>query len=207
MQTDSTPSPAGNGATHADAPGGASEPPSSLTSLTSLPGPETASTPKGPRRADAPFMLTHPLHIVSLGFGSGLSRLAPGTAGTLFAWAAFEVLNRYLSVLDWGVLIIGGFLAGIWITDFTAKKLRSDDPSSIVWDEIIAFWLVLLMVTPIEFTGKLWAFVIFRFFDMVKPPPIRYFDRRFKGGFGIMIDDLVAAFFTLLVIALWRMSV
>ncbi|OBR47425.1 phosphatidylglycerophosphatase A [Paraburkholderia tropica] len=152
-------------------------------------------------------MLTHPLHIVSLGFGSGLSRLAPGTAGTLFAWAAFEVLNRYLSVLDWGVLIIGGFLAGIWITDFTAKKLRSDDPSSIVWDEIVAFWLVLLMVTPIEFTGKLWAFVIFRFFDMVKPPPIRYFDRRFKGGFGIMIDDLVAAFFTLLVIALWRMSV
>ncbi|WP_321789425.1 phosphatidylglycerophosphatase A [Paraburkholderia sp. J94] len=204
MQTDPTPSPAGNGAPPADAPGGAS---SAALPASSQPAGQNASTPKGPRRADAPFMLTHPLHIISLGFGSGLSRLAPGTAGTLFAWAAFEVLNRYLSVLDWGVLIFGGFLAGIWITDFTAKKLRTDDPSAIVWDEIIAFWLVLLMVTPIEFTGKLWAFVIFRFFDMVKPPPIRYFDRRFKGGFGIMIDDLVAAFFTLLVIALWRMSV
>lgn len=162
---------------------------------------------RGPHRADAPFMLTHPLHIVSLGFGSGLSRIAPGTAGTLFAWAAFEVLNRYITVLDWGVLIIVGYLAGIFITDFTAKRLRADDPSAIVWDEIVAFWLVLLMVTPADFAGKLWAFVVFRFFDMVKPPPIRYIDRRLKGGFGIMLDDLVAALFTLLVIALWRMSV
>ncbi len=152
-------------------------------------------------------MLAHPLHIISLGFGAGLSRLAPGTAGTLFAWASFEVLNRYISVLDWGLLIIGGFLAGVGITSYTAKRLRADDPSPIVWDEIIAFWLVLLMITPIGFVGKLWAFVIFRFFDMVKPPPIRYIDRRFKNGFGIMIDDLIAAFFTLLVIALWRMSV
>ena len=165
------------------------------------------AAPKGPRRADAPFMFTHPLHIISLGFGSGLSRLAPGTAGTLFAWAAFEVLNRYLTVLDWGLLIVVGYFAGIGITDFTAKKLRTEDPSAIVWDEIVAFWLVLLMITPIDFMGKLWAFIVFRLFDMVKPPPIRYFERRFKGGFGIMLDDLVAAFFTLLVIALWRMTV
>ena len=97
--------------------------------------------------------------------------------------------------------------AGIVVTGFTAKRLRADDPSAIVWDEIVAFWLVLLMVTPVDFTGKLWAFVTFRFFDIVKPPPIRYLDRRFTGGFGIMLDDLVAAFFTLLVIALWRMTV
>ena len=169
--------------------------------------PRAAASAAAPRVADARFMLTHPLHIISLGFGSGLSRLAPGTAGTLFAWAAFEVLSRRLTVLDWGLLIVGGFFAGIWITGFTAKKLRIDDPSAIVWDEIVAFWLVLLMVTPVTFSGRLWAFLLFRFFDMVKPPPIRYFDRRLKGGFGIMFDDLVAAFFTLLVIALWRMSV
>jgi phosphatidylglycerophosphatase A len=196
MPTDPTPSPADNLATAgqpADAPVASSK--------------HSASAPKGPRRADLPFMLTHPWHIVSLGFGAGLSRLAPGTAGTLFAWASFEVLNRYISVLDWGILIIGGFLAGIGITAFTAKRLRVEDPSCIVWDEIVAFWLVLLMITPIDFIGKLWAFAIFRFFDMVKPPPIRYIERRFKGGFGIMVDDLVAAFFTLLVIALWRMSV
>ncbi|TDV18364.1 phosphatidylglycerophosphatase A family protein [Paraburkholderia caballeronis] len=179
-----------------------------LPNLPNPPAPRPAGpAAAAPRRADAPFMLTHPLHIVSLGFGSGLSRLAPGTAGTLFAWASFEVLSRYLTVLDWGLLIVAGFFAGIGVTGFTAKKLRTDDPSAIVWDEIVAFWLVLLMVTPIGFTGRLWAFVLFRFFDMVKPPPIRYFDRRLKGGFGIMFDDLVAAFFTLLVIALWRMSV
>ncbi|WP_028229306.1 phosphatidylglycerophosphatase A family protein [Paraburkholderia ferrariae] len=193
MQTEPTPTPADDLAAAAHPAAAAS-----------TPGP---AAPKGPRRADAPFMLTHPLHIVSLGFGSGLSRLAPGTAGTLFAWAAFEVLNRYFTVLDWGLLIVAGYLAGIFITDYTARKLRADDPSCIVWDEIVAFWLVLLMITPVDFTGKLWSFVVFRFFDMVKPPPIRYLERRFKGGFGIMLDDLVAAFFTLLVIALWRMSV
>lgn len=160
-----------------------------------------------PRRATARFMLSHPLHLISLGFGSGLSPVAPGTFGTLFAWASFAALNRYLTVLDWGVLIVVGFFAGIWISGFTAKKLGIEDPSSIVWDEVVAFWLVLLMVTPVSLTGQVWAFVVFRFFDMVKPPPIRYFDRRLKGGFGIMFDDLVAAFFTLLVIALWRMSV
>ncbi|SDB84502.1 phosphatidylglycerophosphatase A family protein [Paraburkholderia lycopersici] len=191
MQTDRTPSPADN-----LAPAGHPASPA--------PGP---AAPGGPRRADAPFMLTHPLHVVSLGFGSGLSRLAPGTAGTLFAWAAFEVLNRHLTVTEWGLLIVVGFFAGIGITGFTARKLRVEDPSAIVWDEIVAFWLVLLMITPVDFEGRLWAFVIFRFFDMVKPPPIRYFDRRFKSGLGIMLDDMVAAFFTLLVIALWRMSV
>ncbi|WP_297356343.1 phosphatidylglycerophosphatase A [Paraburkholderia sp.] len=163
--------------------------------------------PVRPRRATARFMLTHPLHLISLGFGSGLSPIMPGTVGTLFGWASFAVLNRYLTVLDWGVLIVVGFFAGISITAFTAKKLAIEDPSAIVWDEIVAFWLVLLMVSPISFTGQVWSFIVFRFFDMVKPPPIRYFDRRLKGGFGIMFDDLVAAFFTLLVIALWRMAV
>ncbi|HZZ02170.1 phosphatidylglycerophosphatase A [Paraburkholderia sp.] len=160
-----------------------------------------------PRRATARFMLSHPLHILSLGFGSGLSPVAPGTIGTLFAWASFAVLSRYLTVIEWGVLIVAGFFGGIAICGFTAKKLGTDDPSPVVWDEIIAFWLVLLMVTPVTLTGQFWAFIVFRFFDMVKPPPIGYFDRRLKGGFGIMFDDLVAAFFTLLVIALWRMSV
>ncbi|WP_239483026.1 phosphatidylglycerophosphatase A [Paraburkholderia sp. C35] len=160
-----------------------------------------------PRRATARFMLSHPLHILSLGFGSGLSPIAPGTVGTLFAWASFAAFSAKLTVIEWGILIAVGFVAGIGICGFTADRLGIDDPSPVVWDEIVAFWLVLVMVTPASFTGQLWAFIVFRFFDMVKPPPIRYFDRRLKGGFGIMFDDLVAAFFTLLVIALWRMSV
>ncbi|KNH06935.1 Phosphatidylglycerophosphatase A [Candidatus Burkholderia brachyanthoides] len=160
-----------------------------------------------PRKASARFMFTHPLHMLSLGFGSGLSPVAPGTVGTLFAWVSFIVFNQYLTVAEWGALIVVGFIAGCWMTDFTAKKMGVDDPSPVVWDEIVAFWLVLLLVTPATFTGQLWVFIVFRFFDMVKPPPIRYFDRRLKGGFGIMFDDLVTAFFMLLVIALWRITV
>jgi phosphatidylglycerophosphatase A len=202
MQTDPTPTPAD------DLPA-ARLPATAAASGGAAPraGKPRASEAPGPRRADGPFMMSHPFHIISLGFGTGLSRIAPGTAGTLFAWASFEVLNRYLSVLDWGILIIGGYLAGIAITGYTAKKLHVLDPSAIVWDEIIAFWLVLLMITPVSFTNKLAAFVVFRFFDIVKPPPIGYIDRHVVGGFGIMLDDLVAAFFTLLMVALWRMSV
>jgi phosphatidylglycerophosphatase A len=159
-----------------------------------------------PRRATARFMLSHPFHLISLGFGSGLSPVAPGTMGTLFAWLSFAALAGHLSTVEWGALIVIGFVAGIGITGFTAQRLGIDDPSPVVWDEIVAFWLVLLFVTPEPFLGQLAAFVVFRFFDMVKPPPISYFDRHCSGGFGIMIDDLVAAFFTLLVISLWRMT-
>lgn len=151
-------------------------------------------------------MLSHPFHWFSLGFGSGLSPVMPGTMGTLFAWAAFAALDGRLTVVQWAVLIVVGFVAGIYVTGFTARRMGTDDPSPVVWDEIVAFWLVLVFVAPETFVGQLWAFLLFRFFDMVKPPPIRYFDRRVKGGFGIMLDDLVAAFFTLLVIALWRMT-
>ncbi|WP_293042235.1 phosphatidylglycerophosphatase A [Paraburkholderia sp.] len=223
MQTDPTPTPADNlsgsalppaapddraaGAMAAATAGAAAGTTAGAAAGTSAGTAACATAAARPRRADAQFMLTHPFHIISLGFGSGLSRIAPGTAGTLFAWLSFDVLSRYLTVIDWGLLIVLGYVAGIGITGFTARKMQVDDPSAIVWDEIVAFWLVMLMVTPVDFNGKLAAFLTFRFFDMVKPPPIRYFDRRFKGGFGIMFDDLVAAFFTLLVIALWRMSV
>jgi phosphatidylglycerophosphatase A len=168
--------------------------------------PQPSALPKK-RRASARFMLSHPLHLFSLGFGSGLSPIMPGTVGTLFAWASFAALDARLTVLEWTALIVVGFIAGIYVTGFTARKMGTDDPSPVVWDEIVAFWLVLLFVTPETFVGQLWAFLVFRFFDMVKPPPIRYFDRYVKGGFGIMLDDLVAAFFTLLVIALWRMTI
>ena len=213
MQNESSLDPAGS---FSDAPTGESSRPAGGTSSGTPNGTaETGSNgaPKGqprapkPRRATARFMLSHPLHILSLGFGSGLSPIAPGTVGTLFAWASFAAFSAQLTVIEWGILIMVGFVAGISICGFTANRLGIDDPSPVVWDEIVAFWLVLLMVTPATFTGQLWAFIVFRFFDMVKPPPIRYFDRRLKGGFGIMFDDLVAAFFTLLVIALWRMSV
>ncbi|MBP0591853.1 phosphatidylglycerophosphatase A [Paraburkholderia sp. LEh10] len=210
MQNETSLGPSGN---FSDAPTGGQPGGPSSASANGTPDGTTSGAPQGqpraprPRRATARFMLSHPFHILSLGFGSGLSPVAPGTVGTLFAWASFAAFSARLTVLEWGILIAGGFVAGIGICNFTANKLGIGDPSPVVWDEIVAFWLVLLMVTPADFTGQLWAFIVFRFFDMVKPPPIGYFDRRLKGGFGIMFDDLVAAFFTLLVIALWRMSV
>ena len=84
------------------------------------------------------------------------------------------------------------------------RELRTADPGAVVWDEVVAFWIMLWLITPAGLLGQTVAFVLFRFFDMVKPPPIRLFEKRFKGGFGVMGDDIIAAFFTLLVFALWR---
>lgn len=161
-----------------------------------------------PIKATARFMLAHPAHLVAQGFGSGLSPIMPGTSGTLFGWLLFAVLSLRRPELftpgNWAILIALGFALGIWVCAITGRNLGAADHGSMVWDEIIAFWLVLLFITPAGFSTQCWAFIWFRFFDMVKPPPIRYFDRHIKGGFGVMWDDIVAAFYTLLVFALWR---
>jgi phosphatidylglycerophosphatase A len=155
------------------------------------------------------FLLSHPAHFIALGAGAGLSRLAPGTAGTLWAWAVFLLLQIWLTPLQLGVLIGAATLVGWWACTVTAQHLGVADPGAIVWDEIIAFWLVLWLVTPTTFGGELAAFVLFRYFDAAKPGPVGWADRLFKGfgwrgGWGILFDDLVAAFCTLLVIAIWR---
>ncbi|MDO9145020.1 MAG: phosphatidylglycerophosphatase A [Rhodoferax sp.] len=162
-------------------------------------------------------MMAHPAHVMALGFGSGLSPKAPGTMGTLWAWALFVLLQDRLTESQWGWLIVVSILAGWWVCTVTARHLRTLDPSSIVWDEIAAFWLVLWLVSPTSFWEQLAAFVLFRFFDAVKPGPVAWADQLYhqvdphtdpgawrKAGWGIMLDDLVAAFCTLLVLALWR---
>lgn len=158
-------------------------------------------------RPDSRFMLAHPAHMIAQGFGSGLSPIAPGTVGSLFAWLSFNLLTArwpdFFTPLHWTWIIVAGFIIGIWACAVTGRNLGVADHGSMVWDEIIAFWIVMLLVTPGSLATQCWAFLWFRFFDMVKPPPIGYFDRRFKGGFGVMFDDIVAAFFTLLVFALW----
>lgn len=159
-------------------------------------------------RPNSSFMLSHPAHIIAQGFGSGLSPLMPGTIGTLLSWFSFIVLSSswpgVFTQSVWASLIIGGFVVGIWACHGTGARLGVFDHGSMVWDEIIAFWLVLLVLTPASFSTQLWAFLWFRFFDAVKPPPICHVERRFKRGFGVMADDMVAAFFTLLVFAVWR---
>jgi len=154
------------------------------------------------------FMLEHPAHFLALGLGSGLSPIMPGTAGTLFGWLCFDVLtDRWPAVFTpsvWAVIIVLGFILGVKICDRAGRALGVPDHGAIVWDEIIAIWLVLLLVTPCSFTAEVVAVLLFRAFDMVKPPPIRQIERRYKGGFGVMVDDILAAFFTVLVIAVWR---
>ncbi|WP_296531114.1 phosphatidylglycerophosphatase A [Rhodoferax sp.] len=162
-------------------------------------------------------MVSHPLHWIALGFGSGLSPLAPGTVGTLWAWLSFVLLAPWMNDARWALLIGLSLPLGWWACSVTAKNMRVLDPGSIVWDEIAAFWLVLWLVTPAGFWGQLVAFALFRFFDAAKPGPVKWADQLFhavnpaidpaawrKAGFGIMLDDLVAAACTLLVIALWR---
>lgn len=164
---------------------------------------------QGPRRATVRFMLENPLHWVALGFGSGLSPVAPGTVGTLWAWVAYLVMQHWLSARTIGVVIAVSIALGWWACTATARHLRVADPGSVVWDEVVAFWLVLWLVMPAGLLGQAVAFALFRFFDAAKPGPVRWADQMFKGlgwrgGWGIIWDDLVAAFCTLLVIALWR---
>lgn len=150
----------------------------------------------GPR-----FLLTHPAHFIALGCGSGLVPIAPGTFGSLFGWISFVVLEARLgpSVCTW--LVLGGFVVGVWACQRTGRDLRSPDHGAMVWDEVIAMWGVLLFA-PQTLAWQAVAFILFRFFDIVKPPPIRTIDRRWKGGLGVMLDDIAAAFYTLLVLAM-----
>ena len=159
-------------------------------------------------RPTSSFLVAHPAHLLALGFGAGLSPVAPGTVGTLWAWLAYLALAPVLGPAGMGWLILGSLAAGWWACTRTARGLGSADPSAIVWDEVVSFWLILWLVMPTGWAGQLAAFLLFRFFDAVKPGPVAWADRTFKGigwrgGFGIFADDLLAAFCTLLVIALW----
>lgn len=162
-----------------------------------------------PRRPSLAFMLSHPAHLLALGFGSGLARFAPGTWGTLWAWVAFHAMQRWLAPAQVGELIALSLPVGWWACTVTATRLGVADPSAIVWDEIACFWVVLWVLMPASWGAQLAAFLVFRLFDAAKPGPMGWADRTFKGsgwrgGFGILADDFVAAFCTLLVIALWR---
>lgn len=177
-------------------------------------GPAIDNGAAPPRRASARLMFSHPAHALSLGFGSGLSPVAPGTAGTLWAWLSYTVLSLWVSPLAWGWVLAVGSLVGLWACTRTAQALGTSDPSAVVWDEVLAFWAILWLLTPASFTAQLVAFGVFRFFDAVKPGPVAWADQCFKPaagqppgwrqGLGILLDDAVAALCTLLVLAFWR---
>ena len=148
------------------------------------------------------WLLSRPICLLGFGFGTGLAPKAPGTFGTLPALPLVWLCLSLGISGGWLVLLcLLLFIVGIKICDVTERELGIQDYGGIVWDEIVAMMLVLAFV-PQTFFWWLSAFVLFRLFDAVKPWPIRWFDARVHGGFGIMLDDVIAAGFTLLVLQL-----
>ena len=151
-------------------------------------------------KPDFTWLKQRPLCFLAFGFGSGLAPVAPGTFGTLPALPIAFVLYL-LDVTGWwlAVLCVVLFFWGVRICSHTERELGIQDYGGIVWDEIVAMLLVLAFV-PFRWKWWLAAFVLFRVFDAVKPWPIKWFDARIHGGLGIMLDDIIAAFFTLFVL-------
>ena len=147
------------------------------------------------------FVYAHPAHCIAFAGGIGLAPIAPGTFGTLLAFPLFALFAAYCNNITQLIVFIIFFVIGIGACQVTGHALGVSDHGGMVWDETVAFLLVLFF-TPAGPAWQIAAFVLFRFFDIVKPPPIRYFDRTLKNGFGVMFDDLLAAGYTLFVLAL-----
>lgn len=149
------------------------------------------------------FLFARPAHFIAFGFGAGLLPRAPGTAGTLLAFPLYWLLAPRVPAFEFLALILALFALGVWACERTGRALGAADHSGMVWDEVVAFLLVLLF-TPAGLVWQAAAFVLFRLFDILKPPPIRYLERLHRNGFGTMLDDALAAFYTLIVLALAR---
>jgi len=173
---------------------------------------------KSAGRPSFTWMLGSVHRVFGIGFGSGLAPVAPGTAGTLLAWGLFLILNAVLSTTAIVVLLCIGSLYGLWSCGQCSHDLNRPDDGAIVWDEVIAFGWILFFIGSSNLWVQAIAFLIFRFFDAAKPWPINRVDQHFKRnwlhqervnpsqiikyGFGIMIDDLIAALFTILMVNL-----
>ena len=149
------------------------------------------------------LVLRHPAHLLAFGFGLGLVPVAPGTAGTLLAFPIYWALAPSVGPFVFFGVIAAFFVIGLWACEHTGRAIGKADHGGIVWDEVVAFLLVLFF-TPAQPLWQALAFVLFRLFDILKPPPIAYCDRTLTGGFGVMFDDVLAAFYTLIVLAIAR---
>jgi len=139
-------------------------------------------------------LLKHPIHFLALGFGSGLAPKAPGTFGTLMAVPLFVVMAYVLTTTQLYIAIALVSVVGIYICDQSAKLLGVHDHPGIVWDEFAGYFISMLFL-PVNALTLLLAFGLFRFFDILKPWPIRWIDKKVAGGFGIMLDDIIAGVF------------
>lgn len=148
-------------------------------------------------------LLAHPAGWIACGFGSGLSPWAPGTVGSavaLLPWLA-------LRTLDWPIYLVVvalAFVLGVWASNIAIARLRIDDPGVVVWDEFVGQWIALLplVVTPRAWPWVFAGFALFRLFDVWKPWPVSWADRRVKGGLGVMLDDVAAGCYAAAILAL-----
>ena len=158
-----------------------------------------SSTPQAFRPSLA-WVFQSPARAIAFGLGSGVIRPAPGTWGSIAGWLVWVFGLGRLPDAAMAALLVAAFVLGCWACAVAGRELGVPDHGGMVWDEVVAIWLV-LWLTPPTLPWQLLALVLFRIFDILKPPPVRYFDQRFKNGFGVMVDDLVAAAYTLLVLA------
>lgn len=138
----------------------------------------------------------NPIHLLAFGLGSGFAPKAPGTFGTLAALPVWWLFLKDLPLIPYLAVLIIGFGIGVYLCQKTSDDLGVHDHGGIVWDEWIGLWITMLLLPE----GIIWilaAFALFRFFDIVKPWPIKWLDQRVHGGFGIMIDDVIAGLFAL----------
>lgn len=142
--------------------------------------------------------LKHPVHFAAFGFGSGCSPKAPGTVGTVAAIPLY-LLMQELSLLPYLAVILVSFVVGIWFCQKASDALGVHDHGGIVWDEFVGFWITMI-AAPAGWQWIVLGFVLFRIFDIWKPQPIRWLDQRVHGGLGIMIDDVVAGLYALIVL-------
>ncbi len=138
-------------------------------------------------------LIKRPVCFLGLGFGSGLAPKAPGTFGTIAAIPIY-LLMQDLSLMLYIALTVIGFIVGIWICQQSADWLGTEDPSAVVWDEIVGY-LVTMIAAPQGWQWAVLGFILFRFFDILKPWPISLADKKLHGGFGIMFDDVIAGIF------------
>ncbi|GAA0714184.1 phosphatidylglycerophosphatase A [Dokdonella soli] len=148
-------------------------------------------------------ILGDPAGWIASGFGSGLSPVAPGTAGSavaLIPWLALRELPLPLYL----IVLVLAFALGVWASNVVIGKLRIEDPGVIVWDEFVGQWIALapLLVWPHGWPWIVAGFLLFRVFDVWKPWPVSWADRAIKGGFGVMLDDVLAGAYAAIVIAI-----
>lgn len=147
------------------------------------------------KNSTAKFTLSDPIQFLALGFGSGLAPKAPGTFGTLAAIPVFLLMSS-LSAPIFASLVLIMAVAGIYICQKAADAAGVHDHGAIVWDEIVGFLITMFMV-PVSWASIIVGFALFRLFDIFKPWPISYIDKNVHGGFGIMLDDVLAGLFAL----------